>query len=243
MRLDLYLAEKSSAPSRSRAALIIKKGLVNVNGGVVRKPSFEVSTTDSVEMRDLDYSSQGGYKLELALDTFVIGCKDKVCVDIGASNGGFTDCLLSRGAARVYCVDVGECALAKKLLNDPRVVVKDRLNARYITPADIGEAADISVIDVSYISLKLILPAVKALLKPDGIIIALIKPQFEAGRGALNKKGIVTQDKDRRRVIGEIEEFCISIGLSLIKSIEYKPFERGKNIEYPALIVLSKMIL
>jgi 23S rRNA (cytidine1920-2'-O)/16S rRNA (cytidine1409-2'-O)-methyltransferase len=236
MRLDLYLAEKLSAPSRSRAALVIKKGLVTVNGQVVIKPAFEVNDNDKIDMKDMPYSSQGGYKLELAIDTFGIDIKDKVCADIGASNGGFTDCLLKRGAKAVYAVDVGECALPEYLLNDKRVIVKDKLNARYIITEDLGEKIDIAVIDVSYISLKLILPAIKGLLNESGVIIALIKPQFEAGKAALSKNGIVTEPKDRLRVIADIKDFCLSIGLKVIQYVEYKPFERNKNIEYLALI-------
>jgi 23S rRNA (cytidine1920-2'-O)/16S rRNA (cytidine1409-2'-O)-methyltransferase len=213
---------------------MIKKGLVKVNGAVCTKSAYDVKESDLIEYEDIPYSSQGGYKLELAIKNFGIDIKDKICIDIGASNGGFTDCLLSHKAKKVYAVDVAECALQDRLINDERVIVKDNLNARYIEFSDIGEYADVIVIDVSYISVKLILNEVKKLLNSGGVIIALIKPQFETG-GAINKSGII-DIKKHPVIIEDIKSFCLNNNLILVNLIKYTPIMKKKNIEYLSLI-------
>lgn len=237
MRIDKYLVDKGIIATRSRAELVIKKGYVKVDGLIVTKPSYTISDNSEVELlSDLKYASQGGYKLQLAIEQFNINCTEKVCIDIGASNGGFTDCLLKSGAAKVYAVDVAHCALSDDLVNDKRVVVKDNINARYLTFNNIGERADIITVDVSYISIKLVIPNLTQFLSPEGVIIALIKPQFEAGKKALNKKGIVKDKATHIQILKDIKDYVESINLNLIKTIKYQPFEREKNIEYLALI-------
>ena len=174
-----------------------------------------------------------------AFDDFKYDVKDKICVDIGASNGGFTDCMLQNGAKKVYAVDVGECAFDESLKSDPRVVVKDRINARYITPDDLGELCDFASIDVSFISLKYILPSVNALLKVGGDVIALIKPQFEAGAKELSKKGIVLSEKTHIKVCEDIKTFALELGFD-VKGLTTAPIKSDKNKEF--LIYLCKSI-
>jgi 23S rRNA (cytidine1920-2'-O)/16S rRNA (cytidine1409-2'-O)-methyltransferase len=195
MRIDKYLAIKGLAKSRESAQRLIEAGLVTVGGSFVKKPSFEISEDSPPEIKitgeTIRYVSRGGLKLESALDAFKIGVEGLDAVDIGASTGGFTDCLLKNGAARVRAVDVGRSQLDPKLAADPRVISFEGMNARYLTPDDIGGECDIVVCDVSFISLGLIIPAVKRILKPEGKFIALIKPQFEAGKANIGKNGIV----------------------------------------------------
>lgn len=231
MRLDQLVAEKF-AISRTKAAHFIEEGRVFCDGKLADKPSKDVPEDARLSLDDEGaFASAGGDKLEKALNNFGASVEGAICADIGASNGGFTDCLLRRGAAKVFAVDVGECALPDRLKTDPRVVVKDRLNARFIGIDDIGEPLDVVTIDVSFISLKLILPPVKELLKVGGRVFALIKPQFEAGRAALSKRGIVTSQKTRDLVVKDIRGFAESIGLNAF-AITEAPIKKDKNVEY-----------
>lgn len=237
MRLDQYLSTNYSY-SRTKAQQLITSGFIKVNNTVVNKVSFDIKDDDSIQIvQDFQFASLGGDKLEKALADFNYDLKEKTCIDIGASNGGFTDCMLQHGAKKVYALDVGECALPDYLKLDDRVIVKDRLNARNVTIKDIGEYCDFASIDVSFISLKLVLNAVKNLLTDNGEIIALIKPQFEVGQKFLTKKGIVNSQKAIDNVIEDIKAFALSIGLKTI-NITNAPIKPKKNKEY--LIYLSK---
>lgn len=226
--------------TRTKAKQLIESGFVMLNNKIITKPSAEADENSDIKIiNTFQFSSLGGDKLQKAFNDFNYSVKDKVCVDIGASNGGFTDCMLQNGATKVFAVDVGECAFDENLKNDNRVVIKDRINARYITPEDLGELCDFACIDVSFISLKLILPAVKNLLKSGGEIIALIKPQFEAGNKYLSKKGIILDSKIHRQVCNDIKSFAQNIGLEY-KNITTAPIKEGKNKEF--LIYLYKSL-
>lgn len=233
MRLDVYVAEKYSF-SRSKAANLIELGYVTVNGVVIGKAAFDVKDHDDVSVNEEYGSSLGGIKLRHALDTFSISPQGEVCVDVGASNGGFTDVLLNNGAKTVYAVDVGECALPEELKSDDRVVVMDRTNARFISKKDFPVEPTFAVIDVSFISLTLVLPAVAEAVSKNGRIVALIKPQFECEKKDLSKKGILLDAKKRLAVVKKIQDFASSIGLATVGVIEAPhPFVE-KNIEYLA---------
>lgn len=234
LRLDLRLVELGLAQSREQAKRLILAGAVRVDGRGAEKPSDLVGPDTRIEIVAGErYVSRGGQKLEAALKAFGIECIDKVCVDIGASTGGFTDCLLQHGARRVHAVDVGKGQLAWKLRQDPRVVVHDEFNARHITPQDIGEAADVVVIDVSFISLTKVLPAARALLKPAGTLIALIKPQFEAGRKFVKKGGVVRDSAVHERVKADITTFATgTLGLRLLGLIESPLLGPAGNKEF-----------
>lgn len=239
MRLDLYISQQNNI-TRTKAKQLIESGFVKIGDKTADKPSQEVDGNCVVTLTDtFRFSSLGGDKLQKAFSDFDYSVKDKVCVDIGASNGGFTDCMLQNGAKKVYAVDVGECAFDDNLKNDERVVIKDKTNARYITWRDLGEKCDFACIDVSFISLKLILPQVKDLLKDNGEIIALIKPQFEAGHKNLSKKGLVLSPKIHNLVCEDITQFAKSIGLER-KNLTSAPIKEGKNREF--LIYLYKSI-
>ena len=216
-RLDAVLVERGLVETRARARAVIMAGDVYVDGVRTDKAGALVKQGSEVAVRDtsLKYVSRGGLKLEAALKEFGIDPKGKTAIDIGASTGGFTDCLLRSGAAKVYAVDVGYGQLDWKLRHDPRVTVREKLNARYIRPEDIGEPADIVVIDVSFISLTMIIPPAIALLKPGGVLVALIKPQFEVGKGEVGKGGIVRDESKHREVVDKITEFvkCHSLGV------------------------------
>ena len=192
-RLDVVVTRLGLCDSRERAKAEIMSGSVYVDGQRADKPGMTYDPGANIELRGkaVGFVSRGGLKLEKALTVFPVSPEGKVCMDCGASTGGFTDCLLKRGALRVYAVDVGYGQLAWSLRTDPRVVNMERTNARYLTPEDLPEKLDLAVIDVSFISLSLILPAIKALLKPEGEIVCLIKPQFEAGKERVGKKGVV----------------------------------------------------
>jgi 23S rRNA (cytidine1920-2'-O)/16S rRNA (cytidine1409-2'-O)-methyltransferase len=191
-RLDRLVVERGLAPSREKAQALILAGSVFVNGQRLDKPGVTISSDARVEVTGQPaHVSRGGLKLDAALRTFGIDVRGAVCLDVGASTGGFTDCLLQHGAARVYAVDVGTGQLDWKLRTDPRVVVRERLNARYLRPEDIGEVVDLIVCDVSFISVTLLLPALVPLLKREGGMVILVKPQFEAGKGQVGKGGIV----------------------------------------------------
>lgn len=206
-RLDLVLVERGLAPSRAKAQALILAGQVRVDGICVDKPGTSISPSAHIEVLSPPrYVSRGGEKLEAALKAFGIDPTGKKCLDIGASTGGFTDCLLQHGAARVYAVDVGRGQLHWKLRQDPRVVVKEGLNARYLRFDDIGEEVDLVTIDVSFISLRLILPRLLGLVRPEGAVIPLVKPQFEAGREKV-KKGVVRDGQIHREVLADLAKF------------------------------------
>ena len=236
MRLDAYLSCKQLVKSRSKAKQLIESGRVTVNGAVADKPSYEVADGDIVEISgnpDEDFVGRGGMKLEAALNFFNIDASGKTCVDIGASTGGFTECLLRRGAGKVYAVDSGKGQLAKELLGDDRVVSLEGVNARYMDRETIfGDIADVVVMDVSFISQKLIYPAVSKVAKENADIITLIKPQFEAGRANIGKNGIVKDEKVHRKVIEDIKENGAIFGFETVGVID-SPIKGGSgNKEY-----------
>jgi 23S rRNA (cytidine1920-2'-O)/16S rRNA (cytidine1409-2'-O)-methyltransferase len=214
-RLDILLVERGLAETRERAQALILAGDVSVNGRPVNKAGAPVDQAAELAVRaPLPYVSRGGYKLAGALDEFGGSVEGKVCADIGASTGGFTDVLLQRGAARVYAIDVGYGQLAWKLRQDPRVIVMDRVNARYLE--SLPEPLDLVVIDVSFISLELILRVAQRLLKPTGEIVALIKPQFEAGRERVGRGGIVREVETHRLVLEKIARVSEGLGLRVL---------------------------
>ncbi len=215
MRIDKLLFERGYAKSRAAAQRLIDGGKVKANGHIIIKASFDApdDCEISVESNEEKYVSRGGYKLEAALDAFHIDVSGLDCVDIGASTGGFTDCLLQRGAMRVRAVDVGRAQLDEKIAADKRVRSFEGINARYLTPDDIGGACNFAVCDVSFISLALIMPAVRGLLKPEGRFVGLIKPQFEAGRANIGKNGIVKSREVHEGVIRKVLECGEDCGL------------------------------
>ena len=234
LRLDQLVFEQGLTESRERAKTTIMSGLVFVDGQRVDKPGTAVSPDAKIEVRGdaLPFVSRGGFKLDKALRVFPIDPDGMICIDCGASTGGFTDVLLQHGAKRVYAVDVGYGQLAWKLRNDPRVVNLERTNLRYITAEQIPEPIDLAVMDVSFISIKLILPSVKALLKENADLVCLIKPQFEAGREDVGKKGVVRDSEVHARVIRDILSFVPQIGLSAV-GLDYSPIRGPEgNIEY-----------
>lgn len=231
MRLDVFLSEKYGY-SRTKSAGMIADGFISVNGKKAEKASFNVKDGDDVVVeREYRFASRGGDKLEKAFADFSLDVNGLVCADIGASNGGFTDCLLSHGARKVYALDVGDCAFDDTLKNDPRVIVRDNTNARDITENFFGEQCDFACIDVSFISLKLVLPAVLSAVKKNGEVVALIKPQFEVGRKNLTKTGLVLSEKLRKSVVSDIREFAESSGAKAI-AVTTAPIREGKNVEY-----------
>ncbi|WAA11417.1 TlyA family RNA methyltransferase [Fervidibacillus halotolerans] len=235
VRLDNLLVEKGLAESREKAKRAIMAGIVFSNEERLDKPGQKVSPSIplTIKGKQMPYVSRGGYKLEKALKEFNISVKDKVIIDIGASTGGFTDCALQNGAKYSYAIDVGYNQLAWKLRQDPRVKVMERTNFRYMKPENLkGERPQFACIDVSFISLKLILPPLKELLRPDSDVIALIKPQFEAGKEFVGKKGIVRDPKTHRFVIEEIVDFSLKEGFDLY-NITFSPITGGDgNIEF-----------
>lgn len=239
-RLDVLLVEKGIFSSREKARAGIMAGEVYVNNMKVTKAGQVVKKEDKIEFRgnEMPYVSRGGYKLEKAIKKFEINLKGKVCMDIGASTGGFTDCMLQNGAQKVFSIDVGYGQFAWKLRIDPRVVCMERTNIRYVTQEDLGELCDMASIDVSFISLTKVLPTVKNLLKEQGEVLALIKPQFEAGRDKVGKKGVVREKETHVEVIENIVKFSVKEGFSII-NIEYSPIKGPEgNIEY--LLYLKK---
>ena len=233
-RLDVLLVERGLQESRQRAQAIIMSGSVFADGRRVDKPGATVSNDAEIEIRGntLQYVSRGGLKLEKAMASFPITLEGAVCADIGASTGGFTDCMLQNGAAKVYAVDVGYGQLAWKLRSDERVVCLERTNARYLTREQIPEALDFASIDVSFISLKLILPPLCALLRDGGNTAALIKPQFEAGREKVGKKGVVRDPAVHREVLEQFLEHARDAGFAVL-GLTYSPIRGPEgNIEY-----------
>jgi len=220
-RLDLLLVARGLAPSRERAQSLILAGKVDVNGR--RADKAGAATPVDVEIHvagpEHPYVSRGGVKLAAALDAFGIDPAGQVCLDVGASTGGFTDCLLQRGAARVYAIDVGYGQLDAGLRQDPRVVVREKVNARTLTSEHVPEPAALAVLDLSFISVRLVLPALLPLLAAGARIVVLVKPQFEAGRAEVGKGGIVRSESVRERVVSEIREFAQGLGLSVVGAV------------------------
>ena len=234
MRLDVLLVARGLLDSRQKAQANIMAGLVFVNGQRVDKPGTAVAEDASVEVRGhaLPYVSRGGLKLEKAMRTFPITLAGRTCADIGASTGGFTDCMLQNGAAKVYAVDVGYGQLDWKLRSDPRVVCLERTNARYLDRQQIPDELDFASIDVSFISLKLIFPALYGLLRQGGEIACLIKPQFEAGREKVGKKGVVRDPAVHKEVLEHYLEHAREAGFGVL-GLTYSPIRGPEgNIEY-----------
>lgn len=235
-RLDVYLTEHGFAESRAKAQALIMAGLVYVDDQKTDKPGVSVDESHKIELRGAPcpYVSRGGLKLEKALRDFGVDPTGYVCSDSGASTGGFTDCLLQQGARKVYAIDVGYGQLAWKLRSDERVVCMERTNVRNLTPADLGEALDLSVIDVSFISLKLVLPAIRELLKPEGQVLCLIKPQFEAGKEKVGKKGVVRDPAVHREVLEHFLAAAKELGFT-VKALTFSPVKGPEgNIEFLA---------
>ena len=234
IRLDQLVFDLGLAESRERAKTTVMSGLVFVNGQRADKPGMQVSPDIKVEVKGtaLPYVSRGGLKLEKALKVFPIDVNDKVCIDCGASTGGFTDVLLKNGAAKVYSVDVGYGQLAWSLRNDERVVNMERTNIRYISSELIPEPLDICVMDLSFISVKLVLPAVCALLKDNAQLVCLIKPQFEAGREEVGKKGVVRDKAVHLSVIESVLSFAPTVGMTVM-GLDFSPIKGPEgNREY-----------
>lgn len=239
-RLDVVLVEKGLAPSREKAKAIIMSGIVYVNNQKSDKAGKEVLPEDTVEVRGstLKYVSRGGLKLEKAMKCFPINLENCVCMDVGASTGGFTDCMLMNGAKKVYSIDVGYGQLAWKLRTDQRVVNLERTNFRYITDEQVNELVDFASVDVSFISLKHIFPNLNKLLKENGQAVCLIKPQFEAGREKVGKKGVVSDLNTHIEVCDKVINMAVDNGFSVC-GLEFSPVKGPEgNIEY--LIYLKK---
>jgi 23S rRNA (cytidine1920-2'-O)/16S rRNA (cytidine1409-2'-O)-methyltransferase len=235
-RIDETLVERGLARSRSEAKQFILEGLVIINEQVVQKPSILVSDNDVILLKEpRKYVSRGGFKLEFAINEFSIDPRDKTIIDIGSSTGGFTDCMLKLGASRVYAVDVGTGQLDFSLRNNPSVIVLENINARNLSTEIIAEKVDLITIDVSFISIIKILPAIKNLLKEDGVIISLIKPQFEGQRSFL-RKGIVKDRELHKKILLNLVEKIADIGLA-VNAVTHSPIKGGKgNIEFFFLI-------
>lgn len=233
-RLDVLLVEKGLCQSRSKAQAIIMSGDVYVNGQKSDKAGIPTDYDAAIELRSnaCPYVSRGGLKLEKALSDFHVDPTGFVCSDSGASTGGFTDCLLQKGAKKVYAIDVGYGQLAWSIRTDPRVVCMERTNIRYVTPEQIGEPLDLSVIDVSFISLRIVLPAIKALLKPSGQILCLIKPQFEAGKEHVGKKGVVRDPAVHSSVLNNFLTLTQELQLT-VRNLTFSPVKGPEgNIEF-----------
>lgn len=233
-RLDVLLVKRNLAESREKAKAIIMSGNVFVEGQREDKAGSTFSDEVQIEIKGhtLPYVSRGGLKLEKAMNNFELNLKDKVCTDVGSSTGGFTDCMLQNGARKVFAIDVGRGQLAWKLRQDERVVSMEKTNIRYVTPEDLGEPIDFSSIDVSFISLTKVLLPIRNYLKPDGEIVALIKPQFEAGREKVGKKGVVRDPAVHLEVIEKVMEYAMSIFLEPAH-LSFSPIKGPEgNIEY-----------
>ena len=233
-RLDVLLVKRGLASSREKAKAVIMAGSVYVDNQKEDKAGTMFADTVKIEVRGntLKYVSRGGLKLEKAMTHFDVSLDGKVCMDVGSSTGGFTDCMLQNGAVKVFAIDVGHGQLDWKLRNDPRVVCMEKTNIRYVVPEDLGEAADFSSIDVSFISLTKVLLPVYHLLKPQGEVVCLIKPQFEAGREKVGKKGVVRDPRVHEEVIQKVMEYARSIGY-VVRHLEYSPIKGPEgNIEY-----------
>lgn len=239
-RLDVLLVQKNLAPSREKAKAMIMEGIVFVDGQREDKAGATFAEDAPIEIRGntLRYVSRGGLKLEKAMKNFGISLEGKICMDIGASTGGFTDCMLQNGAKKVYAVDVGYGQFAWKLRQDARVVCMEKTNIRYVTPEDIADVLDFASVDVSFISLTKVLGPAKELLSERGEMVCLIKPQFEAGREKVGKKGVVRDPAVHREVIERVLSFSRELGFT-VKNLEFSPIKGPEgNIEY--LVYLQK---
>lgn len=239
-RLDSLLVQRGLAPSRELAKAYIMAGTVYVDGRKEDKAGTKLPNDVSIEVRggQMKYVSRGGYKLEKAVEEFGISLEGKTCMDIGASTGGFTDCMLQNGAAKVYAIDVGYGQFAWKLRNDPRVVCLEKTNMRYVTHEQVPDEADFASVDVSFISLTKILPAALGVLGEKGQLVCLIKPQFEAGREKVGKKGVVKDRAVHREVIEKITDYAEEQGLGIL-GLSFSPIKGPEgNIEY--LVYLDK---
>lgn len=235
MRIDVYLAENGFCDSRTKAKSLLTEGRVFVNGKCITKASELVEVSDSITVMEADhteYVSRGGYKLEAALDHFSVDVAQKTAIDIGASSGGFTDCLLKRGAAKVYAVDCGSGQLSPSLGRDERVLSLENTNARYLTEETIGERVDLAVMDLSFISQALVYPAVCRVLKSGGVFVSLIKPQFEVGRSGVGKNGIVKDEKARKAAVQKVLDDAHIFGF-VSRGVIESPIKGGDgNTEY-----------
>lgn len=234
VRLDRLLVEKGMASTQEKARALIYSGLVRINQVPALKPGKSVDPGSPIELKQAEhpYVGRGGVKLEGALKVFQVQVKDKVALDIGASTGGFSHCLLLGGIKRVYAVDVGYGQLAWEIRQDPRVKVMERKNARFLSRSEIGEQIDLIVVDTSFISLKLIIPPLLPILKDCGEIVALIKPQFEVGKGKVGKGGVVRNEEDQKTVIEDLSQYFRERGLSVSGTVE-SPIQGAKgNREY-----------
>ena len=241
-RLDLAVYEMGLTESREKAKALIMEGSIYVNGQRCIKAGEQVKDDDKIELRGKKnpYVSRGGYKLEKAMKEFPLTLEGKTCMDIGASTGCFTDCMLQNGAKKVYSIDVGYGQLAWKLVTDPRVVNMERTNFRYVTEEQVPEPIDFASVDVSFISLKIILPVLRERLAPGGQAVCLIKPQFEAGREKVGKKGVVRDVKVHTEVVEDITTFAVEHGFSLL-GLTYSPIKGPEgNIEYLMYIEKSE---
>lgn len=233
MRIDKYLQEKFNLRSRTYAENLVKKGLVQVNGNKVVKTSFDVNDGDDVKiLSDENYASQGAYKLLEAINKFSLNLDGLDCIDVGCSNGGFTDCLLRHDANRVLAVDVADCALPENILADPRVEFL-KANARNLV---LEEKFDFACSDVSFISLRYILPTLFSALKNGGRAVVLVKPQFELDKSALNKKGIVTSERDREKAVAAVRGYASDNGFTIEGFAVSPVFYEDKNVEYLMLL-------
>ena len=242
-RLDVLLTEQGYADTRSKAQAIIMSGNVYVNGQKADKPGVSYEETVELEVRGAvcPYVSRGGLKLEKALRDFGVKPVDYVCSDSGASTGGFTDCLLQQGARKVFAIDVGYGQLDWKIRSDERVVVMERTNIRYVTPEDLGEPLDLSVIDVSFIGLEIVLPTIKTLLKPTGQVLCLIKPQFEAGKENVGKKGVVRDPRIHKMVLDNFVSLVDSLGFKIL-GLTFSPVKGPEgNIEFLGHLTLDNV--
>ena len=242
-RLDVLLTDLGYADTRSKAQAIIMSGLVYVDGQKADKPGISYEETASIEVRGAvcPYVSRGGLKLEKALRDFGVKPEGFVCSDSGASTGGFTDCLLQQGAKQVFAIDVGYGQLDWKIRSDPRVVVMERTNIRYVTPEQLGEPLDLSVVDVSFISLKIVLPAIKALLKPSGQVLCLIKPHFEAGKEKVGKKGVVRDPQTHQQVLDQFVALAHELGFRIL-GLTFSPVKGPEgNIEFLGHLTLEQL--
>ena len=243
-RLDVLLVEQGLQESRQKAQATIMAGIVYVNNRKVDKPGTAVPNDAHIEVRGktLRYVSRGGLKLEKALRDFGVKPEGYVCSDSGASTGGFTDCLLQQGAKKVFAIDVGYGQLDWKIRSDPRVVVMEKTNIRYVTPEQLGEPLDLSVVDVSFISLKIVLPAIQKLLKPTGQVLCLIKPQFEAGRDKVGKKGVVREKSTHKEVLDDFVALADSLGFKIL-GLTFSPVKGPEgNIEFLGHLSLDGVV-
>ena len=237
-RIDKLLVERGLAESRTKAQAMIMAGVVLANEQRVDKPSEQISPDSQIRIKRADdptsrYVGRGGLKLEAALREFQIDVRGLVCLDVGASTGGFTDCLLQNGAAKVFAIDVGHNQIDWKLRNDPRVEVREGVNARYLEPDDFPVQFELVVIDVSFISLTKVLPAIVPLMR-EGSLVALVKPQFEVGRGEVGSGGVVRDEGKRIKALSNVNEFASTLGLKTEKTIESPITGAEGNVEYLA---------